>query len=277
MGEIDLNDFIDATNNPNEMADVIGNVTSTDEGYSPAQGSEPDPPEKEEGAFSSLPGSLVLPPIPPLGTDKGKNPTPLPIQKPRREEEPVVAAAKPGPQKHLVVVEYEYEAPAPATPEGATAPPVPHRVHSVRPVWQKGQEAQPAPVLPRTMPAALSVGSTSARGTISVPVMKVQRLPLGSVTDQVNPPAQPQVKPVFSNYATPKAGVHRMGQPVVPVNTRVLPPGDRPVSPSRALVRAPRSARWKWGDHLPPSPNNICGRFPGAAKPAGRPVVRRGC
>ena len=46
----------------------------TDTGYTPAQGSAPNPPEHNEASKGGLAGALVLPPMPPVGTAKGRHP-----------------------------------------------------------------------------------------------------------------------------------------------------------------------------------------------------------
>ena len=237
MGELDLNNFIDDGSDPHEMADIIGDVKTTDEGYSPAQGVAPDPPQKVESDFSALPGSVVLPPIPPLGTEKGRNPVPVPIVHAHRAAAPVPPPVPAQPARQLVLLLYQFERSVKAAIVGTPAQPVAPRPPGTPPINSETQEARPAPVAPKSQPSALSVGSTSTRGALPVEIMKQRPLPLGSVSDQVNPAAQQQVRAVQSQLTAAKNGLTRPGRLSHLVRARTVAPTAVPQAPRRQVYR----------------------------------------
>ncbi|HET6381812.1 MAG TPA: PA14 domain-containing protein, partial [Armatimonadota bacterium] len=146
-------------------ADIGGNMEDT--GYTPAQGETPDMPPHDPAAHNGIPGALVLPPLPPLGTDAGKQLKPRPIKHAPRVQNPL--------KREL--------------PRGAE--PQPDPVQAVRPVRKPVQ-------------LALTIGSTSLRGTVPFAVSVRPHLPSGAVSDEVDPPLPPDDRPAERPSPAPR-------------------------------------------------------------------------
>ncbi|MDX1935112.1 MAG: PA14 domain-containing protein [Capsulimonadales bacterium] len=115
-----------------------GEANGIDTGHTPAVGVPPNFPEHKHHLRKGIPGALVLPPLPPVGTDRGRPIRPKEIQRSRIEER--------------------------AAPRGATDPQVAARAADARkPVPDNASAKKPAPP-----PLVTVVGSASRRGTVSL-------------------------------------------------------------------------------------------------------------
>ncbi len=160
-GFVDSEGVADADNASNEL----GNSTET--GFTPAEGVQPNMPVHNHDLQKGIPGALVLPPLPPLGSESGKGLSPHPLR----------------PMPRTAV-----RAPRPALPSPAAIQP---RVRVVNPVVRAAvgvQPERPRPVFraPDPAPPMLSVGSTSTQGTVAVAATEGPNLPVGSIADTVN-------------------------------------------------------------------------------------------
>lgn len=193
-------DGMDADDGQNE---VQGNTEDT--GFAPAVSSAPDLPAENPSAKKGIPGSLVLPPSPPMGTEKGKLPTPRPVKKTLIQMATEGAPAAQGRQATRPLPSSEARAPQKMAKTPVGTPTKPRR---------------------KAVRLALTVGSTSANGTIPFTVMDRPYLPVGSVSDAVDPPLPPakgtpksqqiapKSEPMRSEKATRSARPNKAGKPV---------------------------------------------------------------
>lgn len=138
LSGVDFGPGIEAEGIAGETADT-GDANGIDTGFAPAVGVSPNFPEHNADQQNGLPGALVLPPLPPQGTETGKLNEPRPVKVARRAvmATPTQAERRTRPQ---------------AATQAKSAPPVPARERK---------------------PLVTVVGSASRRG--SVPVTLVAR------------------------------------------------------------------------------------------------------
>ncbi len=182
----------------------------------PADAASPDlPSENTGGGKKGIPGALVLPPSPPVGTDTGKDPTP-----------------------HAVKTNILTRA------TGKTATPV----SPVTEMTPMGREVLPRKLIPspfgmpkktalRAIPPALTVGSTSARGTIPVVVMERPHLALGTVSDTVDPPLPVAKGVVKAQMLAPKQ------EAVKEQKVAQTPPPTESAKPTESVKKTPAIVR----------------------------------
>ena len=185
-------------------ASLYQDANFSETGYEPTQGTSPNPPEHNPASKGGLAGALVLPPMPPVGTAKGRNPE-LRFVKPNTR----AALAPPQP---LVV-------PPLAVPLKAA------RATLNTPQDQPKRFAQTVPlrrVRPsgEAAPLSLGVGSFSERGTVVFSRPTTARLPLGTPLPDFNAATQVSKSarrvPAQTSKATASAGrdkENRAGQP----------------------------------------------------------------
>lgn len=140
---------------------LSANSNFTDTGFTPAQGTAPDPPESNPASKSGLAGALVLPPMPPVGTEKGRNPQ--------------LRFPKPNTRAALSI-----RPPAAVSPRNAgnsNQRPAPRKTEPRRIAKMPSQPHQTPPN--QSAPAGLSVGSYSEQGTVPFSMPR-SRLPLGT-------------------------------------------------------------------------------------------------
>ena len=164
------------------------------EEFTPAVGVRPNMPPRSQDQQKGIPGALVLPPLPPLGSESGTNPT----------------LRTPKPPTRLALAQARRFRPAPEGAPAAKSAPRPRKpVLAMTP--QKGGEKPrrfvPRQAVPRpagastarqTVPSP-SFGSTSVRGTVGLPTTK-KPLVLGTVPGQTEP--QPKVAPAGAAKST---------------------------------------------------------------------------
>ena len=152
-----------------EAMDIPGNTDPT--GFEiPDTAEVPDLPSDSIGGNKrGIPGALVLPPSPPVGTVTGKNPTLRPVR------------------TNVVT-----------RPTGTTATPVSpvtEMLPTGRAMKPRKRIASPIGMAKRlarkALPPVLTVGSTSARGTVLLPVFERPHLATGTVSDTIDPPIPP--------------------------------------------------------------------------------------
>ena len=216
----------------------------------PATAEAPDlPPDPVGGGHKGIPGALVLPPSPPVGTETGQSPNPHPI-KPN-----IVSLAKGAPATDVV-----------PTPAGKTAP-----AREAAPAQMRliARAASPTPFgLPQktaTKPVrpALTIGSVSLRGTIPMTVMTRPFLSLGTVSGTIDPPLPPAKGSLQARVFNPKRDTAR-GQdetqgeqamrPMTATETAQPTEGEKPSPP--VVKQAKNSQGIKNGTEqpLPPTP-----------------------
>ena len=158
------------------MGNAGDNTDSHDPtGFEPeANPTWPNPPtEDAHSGQHGIPGALILPPSPPMGTETGADPNPHPVKR-TIITKPQGRTAVPPPLLAKL--------PAEPTPTGTEIAP---RKKVPTPVG-KPKKLALKPAAP-----ALTVGSTSGRGQIAVYVADRPHLPLGAVSDVVDPPVPP--------------------------------------------------------------------------------------
>ena len=180
-------------------------ANTEDTGFSPAVSSAPDLPAENPSAKKGIPGSLVLPPSPPMGTENGKLPTP------RRVKKTLIQMATEG---------------APAAQGHQATRPLPSSAPRAPQKMAKTPVGMPTKPRRRAVRLALTVGSTSLNGTLPFTVMDRPHLPIGAVSDAVDPPlppakgieksqlVAPKSEPSRSEKATRSAQPNRAGKPV---------------------------------------------------------------
>lgn len=183
--------------------EVQGNMDDT--GFPPAVSSAPDLPAENPNAKKGIPGSLVLPPSPPMGTETGKLPTPRPVKKTLIQ---MATEGAPAAQGHQAT-----------RPLPSSAPRAPQKM-------AKTPVGMPTKPRRKAVRLALTVGSTSLNGTLPFTVMDRPHLPIGAVSDAVDPPlppakgtpksllVAPKSEPARSEKATRSARPNRAGKPV---------------------------------------------------------------
>lgn len=198
--------FVDSDGIPGEDGEAgIEGVAA--EGFTPAEGVQPNMPPHNHDLQKGIPGALVLPPLPPLGTEAGTYPRPHAVKPPARQTPPIalqVRAAPPG---------------ASAMP--AKAQPRPRRALLAKQSQRDEEKPRRAMPIPRpegtagappeaAMPA-LSYGSTSARGTIVLPATK-RTLALGTLPNNEarSSATAPRIAPLESQTPPQKRGSRRV-------------------------------------------------------------------
>ena len=182
----------------------------------PADAASPDlPSEDSGGGKKGIPGALVLPPSPPMGTETGKDTTPHPV-------------------KTNILTR----------PTGKTATPV----SPVTEVTPTSREVLPRKLVPspfgmplktatRVIPPALTVGATSTRGLIPVVVMERPHLALGTVADTIDPPLPPAKGLVKAQTLAPKQ------EAVKPQTVAQTPPPTESARPTESVRKTPAIVR----------------------------------
>jgi len=184
----------------------------------------PDPP----GKGHTVPGALVLPPAPPVGTEKGRDITPhkvktLVVSLPARKvlASPPQQASKPADKLRQ---------PNPAVkPKTATKTPV----------------GDPKKPIRKPVPIALTVGSTSKRGAVPIMVIDRPHLALGTPSGTVDPPLPPANGAAKSLTTAPKRTASSHSEEVSPTVdhlTRNAMSANKPKKPKRAIVRLVRNS-----------------------------------
>ena len=128
-----------------EASDASGDANGMDTGFVPAHGVSPNFPEHNHDAQKGLPGALVLPPLPPVGTETGKAQKPRIVKKARQAEQ--------------------------AAPRGETLVTLPTKPSPARTASPFAPKPVPASAAERPLSAV--VGSASRRGTISLLALPV--------------------------------------------------------------------------------------------------------
>ena len=192
----------------------------------------PDPP----AVGHTVPGALVLPPAPPVGTAKGKDPTP-----------------------------HKVKSPVFLPPEGKAAQSIAHSEQQPSPDQSRSPRPQKLTKEPTGQPdktglipvrLALTVGSASTRGQIPMTVMVRAHLPLGTPGDVIDPPLPPakgtprsltivpQHRPMKPTMMT---RVHRASQAI----KKQIQMND---APRRATIRLARNSQGVKNGSLQPLP-----------------------
>ncbi len=156
------------------------------------------PPDAPIGGHT-IPGGLVLPPVPPVGTDNGKDTTlhpykPSLFQQPATARKAVRARLAVRPIWGQLLANKPTQTVAPRK-EIVTRPPVREGVPVAAQVLPASQpqkmrptpQGQPQQPVKKALPRALTIGSTSTRGTIVFAAVPRAHLPLGSVVDTIDP------------------------------------------------------------------------------------------
>jgi len=173
------------------VADLRSSVLVLGMGTPSSTGQVPQLPDHNYDQQKGLPGALVLPPLPPLGTASGLNPEPRPVKTSSKAKKQVAGVDA------VVMVPQAVRAQAKAVEEQVSKPDeVQHVEVEVetrigRPAVRKwvrrltrkpiaaGRPASPAVI---TAPPALPSGSSSTRGTVVMVGGKGASLPLGTPT-----------------------------------------------------------------------------------------------
>ncbi|RYX85977.1 hypothetical protein EON83_04270 [bacterium] len=212
------------------------------------------PPDAPIGGHT-IPGGLVLPPVPPVGTDNGKSTTLRPVTPSRVQ--PPEAARRAVPARNpirsiwgqLFPPRPRQVSPSPraaaATNVGQSTPPVAATKPQKMEPTPQGQAGQP---VKKALPSALTIGSTSSRGTVPFAVAQRAYLPIGSVVDTIDPiqtPANGVLKSKtleIKRQAVPNAPVAtRPGTPPRPLLSQVRPPAPKPQPKAVRGVEAQRA------------------------------------
>lgn len=215
--------------------DVQGNTEET--GFTtPATASAPDLPMANPNAKKGIPGSLVLPPSPPMGTETGKLPTP------RRVKKTLIQMATEG---------------APAAQGRQATRPLPLGTRRAPQKMAKTPVGMPPKPRRTAVRLALTVGSTSANGTLPFTVMDRPHLPIGVVSDAIDPPLPPAKGVQKSPRLAPKTESARSEQAVRSArpNKAAAPLAAKQASPP--IVRTAKNSQGiKNGTEqpLPPTP-----------------------
>ncbi len=182
----------------------------------PETRSYPDlPSDPLGGDKKGIPGALILPPSPPMGTETGKDPTPHPVKTNLLTRATGKTATRVSPV-------------TPPTPISRALAP---------------RKAMPAPVGmakktdAKPVPPALTVGSTSARGTVAVVVLPRPHLALGTVADTVDPPLPPA-------KGLPRSrALARKQEPVRALAAAQALPPAAPAPPTESVRKTPPTVR----------------------------------
>lgn len=173
------------------------------------------PSDPVGGDKKGIPGALILPPSPPMGTETGKDPTPHPV-------------------KTNILTRATGRTATRVSP--ATQPTPTSRAQAAR-------KATPAPVGmakktdSKPIAPALTVGSTSARGTVPVVVLARPHLALGTVADTIDPPLPPA-------KGTPRSHTLSLKQePVQALAAAQTPPPAAPAPPTESVKKTPPIVR----------------------------------
>jgi len=200
---------------PDDTQVAAQNTEST--GFdTPETHSWPDlPSDPVGGDKKGLPGALILPPSPPMGTETGKTPTPHPV----KTNLVTRATGKTATRVSPITL--------PSSTSRARAP----RKATPVPVGM-AKKSDAKPIAP-----ALTVGSTSARGTVAVVVLPRPHLALGTVADTVDPPLPPA-------KGTPRSRTLALKQgPVRALAAAQAPPPAAPAPPTESVKRTPPIVR----------------------------------
>ena len=199
-----------------DQTPVAADNTETTGFDTPENHAMPDmPAEAVGGDKKGIPGALVLPPSPPMGTETGKDPTPHPVKTNLLTRATGKTAALVRPLTEV-------------TPTRRALPP---------------RKAVPLPVgmLPKSdakpVPPALTIGSTSQRGTVPMMVLPRPHLALGIVADVIDPPLPPA-------HGTPRArtlALHR--EALRPRTAALTPPPDESTPPTESVKKTPPLVR----------------------------------
>jgi len=182
----------------------------------PETRASPDlPSDPVGGDKKGIPGALILPPSPPMGTETGKDPTPHPV----KTNVLTRAAGKTATRVSPVTL------PVPTSRAQAA------RKATLAPVGM-AKKTDAKPIAP-----ALTVGSTSARGTVAVVVLARPHLALGTVADTIDPPLPPA-------KGTPRARTLALKQePVRALSAAQTPPPAAPAPPTESVKKTPLIVR----------------------------------
>ena len=163
---------------PAENTESTGFDTPADANTSPDLPSDP-----MGGGKKGIPGALVLPPSPPIGTDTGKDPTPHPV-------------------KTNILTRATGKTATPVSPVTEMTP-TGREVLPRKPTSRRRSGCPRRPPL-KPIPPALTVGSTSRAGTVPVVVLARPHLALGTVADTIDPPLPPAKGLAKSQTLAPK-------------------------------------------------------------------------
>ena len=203
------------TDTPEENLVAADNTETT--GFdTPENHASPDMPSGAVGGDKKgIPGALILPPSPPMGTDTGKDPTPHPV-------------------KTNILTRATGKTAALISPPTETTP----VRRAVAP-----RKAVPLPVGmlkkpdAKAVPPALTIGSTSQRGTVPMVVLTRPHLALGTVADTIDPPLPPA-------KGTPRARtVARHQDAVRPLTAQQTPMPTESAPPTESIKKTPPLVR----------------------------------
>jgi len=182
----------------------------------PETRASPDlPSDPVGGDKKGIPGALILPPSPPMGTETGKDPTPHPV----KTNVLTRATGKTATRVSPVTL------PTPTSRAQAA-----RRATSAPVGMAKKTDAKP-------IAPALTFGSTSARGTVAVVVLARPHLALGTVADAIDPPLPPA-------KGTPRARTLALKQePVRALAAAQTPPPVAPAPPTQSVKKTPPVVR----------------------------------
>jgi hypothetical protein len=200
---------------PDDTQIAASNTESTGFGM-PETRAYPDlPSDPVGGDKKGIPGALILPPSPPMGTETGKDPTPHPVKTnlltraTGKTAMRVSPAAQPAPTSRALA------------PRKATPAPV-----------GMAKKSDAKPIAP-----ALTVGSTSARGTVAVVVLPRPHLALGTVADTIDPPLPPA-------KGLPRSRtLARKQEPVRALAAAQTPPPAESAPPTESVKKTPPVVR----------------------------------
>ena len=167
-------DGLDASQD-GEPGEASQSGSAGDNGFTARENAEsaelpPDPP----GIGHTVPGSLVLPPSPPIGVEGGKDPDPHKIK------------------MAMISLPSEKRTPTETRPESRVAhAPSPLARGTSREKMVKEPVGQPNKTGPKPVQFALTIGSVSGRGTIPMMVLSRPYLPMGTPSDTIDPPLLP--------------------------------------------------------------------------------------
>ena len=181
-GEMGGEGFVDSEGIAGEEGENQDASNSATEEFTPAEGVKPNMPPHTNDQQKGIPGALVLPPLPPLGSESGTESTPR----------------TPKPLTRLVLAQARRLRPLPMGASAAKSAPRPRK--PLLAMTSQNGGAKPRRFVPRqavTRPLGASTsakqmvispsfGSTSARGTISLPSTK-HSLTLGTVPGNIEP------------------------------------------------------------------------------------------
>ena len=182
----------------------------------PETRASPDlPSDPVGGDKKGIPGALILPPSPPMGTETGKDPTPHPV----KTNVLTRATGKTATRVSPVTL------PTPTSRAQAA-----HKAILAPVGMAKKTDAKP-------IAPALTVGSTSARGTIAVVVLARPHLALGTVADTIDPPLPPAKGTLRARTLALKQ------EPVRALSAAQTPPPVAPAPPTESVKKTPPIVR----------------------------------